>query len=173
MLDMISIFLNLLKFALRPSMWSILESVPCAKNLNNNAGQTHQNTLVTSSLGRSFVSTYTPMGHESHPLSSFVIFFSLNVICSFGKVHHSYTYLCVSLWLHMNILILLSTSMLASLHTAIGWVSRGYGPGPSTAPFSKWLNKVPRELLYSLWKHFPPLRGLIPLLLPSVTMPWG
>ena len=30
MLDMISIFLNLLKFDLWPKMWSILENVPCA-----------------------------------------------------------------------------------------------------------------------------------------------
>ena len=30
MLDMISIFLNLLRFHLRPKIWSILENVPCA-----------------------------------------------------------------------------------------------------------------------------------------------
>ena len=34
MLDMISIFLNLLRLALCPIMWSIFESVPCAFEKN-------------------------------------------------------------------------------------------------------------------------------------------
>ena len=34
MLDMISIFLNLLRLALRPIMWSIFEKVPCTLEKN-------------------------------------------------------------------------------------------------------------------------------------------
>lgn len=100
--------------------------------------------IIIPSLGKSHFN-YTSVGHESQSLLSFVIFFSSNVICSFRNVYIMHSCLCVSLWLYMNILILYSLwCYLFSLLILAEFLE---GPGPSKAPFSKWLIGFSENLL--------------------------